>query len=309
MSETTRTAWGHGLATIAKDGGVLDVWFPSPELGEAPESDPPAALEDAEHVDESRRVRVEAVTVAADLDAPVASTADAYLRLQLLSHLVVAPNTVSLEGLMAQLPINAWTARGPMRPADAHRRRPLLRREGLEIIGLDRIPRLTDYVLPDRVRIADASRVRLGAHLAPGTTVMQAGFVNFNAGTLGTSMVEGRISQGVVVGDGSDVGGGASIMGTLSGGGTQRVSVGRRSLLGANSGLGIAIGDDCVVEAGLYLTAGTKVRVLSADPYETKAVALSGQDAWLFRRNSTTGTVEALPRSGPGVALNPTLHA
>ncbi len=309
MSETTRTAWGHGLATIAKDGGVLDVWFPSPELGEAPESDPPAALEDAEHVDDLRRVRVEAVTVAADLERPVASTADAYLRLHLLSHLAVTPNTISLEGLMAQLPINAWTARGPMRPADAHRRRPLLRREGLEIIGLDRIPRLTDYVLPERVRIADASRVRLGAHLAPGTTVMQAGFVNFNAGTLGSSMVEGRISQGVVVGDGSDVGGGASIMGTLSGGGTQRVSVGRRSLLGANSGLGIAIGDDCVVEAGLYLTAGTKVRVLSADPYETKAVALSGQDAWLFRRNSTTGTVEALPRSGPGVALNPTLHA
>ena len=309
MSETTRPAWGHGLATIAKDGGVLDVWFPSPELGEAPESDPPAALEDAEHVDDLRRVRVEAVTVAADLERPVASTADAYLRLHLLSHLAVTPNTISLEGLMAQLPINAWTARGPMRPADAHRRRPLLRREGLEIIGLDRIPRLTDYVLPERVRIADASRVRLGAHLAPGTTVMQAGFVNFNAGTLGSSMVEGRISQGVVVGDGSDVGGGASIMGTLSGGGTQRVSVGRRSLLGANSGLGIAIGDDCVVEAGLYLTAGTKVRVLSADPYETKAVALSGQDAWLFRRNSTTGTVEALPRSGPGVALNPTLHA
>jgi 2,3,4,5-tetrahydropyridine-2-carboxylate N-succinyltransferase len=310
MSDPERTAWGHGLATRAKDGTVLDVWFPSPALGAAPESDPPRALEDEEHVDEVRRVRLEAVTVHASLDEPVASTADAYLRLHLLSHLVVAPNTISLDGLMAQLPINAWTARGPMQPADAARRLPLLKRSGLEVTGLDRFPRLTDYVLPDRVRIADASRVRLGAHLAPGTVVMHAGFVNFNAGTLGTSMVEGRISQGVVVGDGSDVGGGASIMGTLSGGGTQRVSIGRRSLLGANSGLGIAIGDDCIVEAGLYVTAGTKLtlRVPDEEPRVVKAVELSGQDAWLFRRNSRTGEVEAAPRTGPGIALNPLLH-
>ena len=308
-STSARVAWGWGLATVHATSGVLDTWFPQPVLGPVGDDSAPADLAAGQATDDLRGVRSELVRVVTDLDDPPQGTADAYLRLHLLSHLAVTPNTISLEGLMAQLPINAWTARGPMRPADAHRRRPLLRREGLEIIGLDRIPRLTDYVLPERVRIADASRVRLGAHLAPGTTVMQAGFVNFNAGTLGTSMVEGRISQGVVVGDGSDVGGGASIMGTLSGGGMQRVSVGRRSLLGANSGLGIAIGDDCVVEAGLYLTAGTKVRVLSADPYETKAVALSGQDAWLFRRNSTTGTVEALPRSGPGVALNPTLHA
>jgi 2,3,4,5-tetrahydropyridine-2-carboxylate N-succinyltransferase len=311
MSDPERTAWGHGLATRAKDGAVLDVWFPSPALGTAPESDPPRSLEDEEHVDDVRRVRLEAVTVQASLDAPVASTADAYLRLHLLSHLVVPPNSISLEGLMAQLPINAWTARGPMQPAHAARRLPLLKRSGLEVLGLDRFPRLTDYVLPDRVRIADASRVRLGAHLAPGTVVMHAGFVNFNAGTLGTSMVEGRISQGVVVGDGSDVGGGASIMGTLSGGGTQRVSIGRRSLLGANSGLGIAIGDDCVVEAGLYVTAGTKLTVLAPDrePRPAKAIELSGQDAWLFRRNSATGAVEALPRTGPGIALNPLLHA
>jgi 2,3,4,5-tetrahydropyridine-2,6-dicarboxylate N-succinyltransferase len=296
---------------MAKDGTVLDVWFPSPALGAAPESDPPRELEEAEHIDDVRRVRIEAVTVESSLDEPVASTGDAYLRLQLLSHLVVAPNSISLEGLMAHLPINAWTARGPMVPADAARRRALLRRSGLEVIGLDRFPRLTDYVLPERVRIADASRVRLGAHLSPGTTVMQAGFVNFNAGTLGTSMVEGRISQGVVVGDGSDIGGGASIMGTLSGGGRERVSVGERSLLGANAGLGIAIGDDCVVEAGLYLTAGTKLTVLvpGAEPRSAKAVELSGQDAWLFRRNSTTGAVEALRRTGPGIALNPTLHA
>ena len=296
---------------MAKDGTVLDAWFPSPALGEAPETDPPKDLEEAEHVDDLRRVRVEAVTVQVSLDEPVASTSDAYLRLHLLSHRVVAPNTISLDGLMGHLPVNAWTARGPMVAADAARRRALLRRSGLDVIGLDRFPRLTDYVLPERVRIADAARVRLGAHLAPGTTVMHEGFVNFNAGTLGTSMVEGRISQGVVVGDGSDIGGGASIMGTLSGGGTQRVSIGRRSLLGANSGLGIAIGDDCVVEAGLYLTAGTRLtlRVPGEEPREAKAVELSGQDAWLFRRNSRTGEVEALPRTGPGIALNPTLHA
>ncbi|WP_375389602.1 2,3,4,5-tetrahydropyridine-2,6-dicarboxylate N-succinyltransferase [uncultured Amnibacterium sp.] len=306
-----RAAWGHGLATLAKDGTVLDVWFPSPALGRAPESDPPRELEEAEHIDDVRRVRIEAVTVQASLDEPIASTPDAYLRLHLLSHLVVAPNTIALDGLMAHLPINAWTSRGPMVPADAARRRALLKRTGLEVLGLDRIPRLTDYVLPDRVRIADASRVRLGAHLAPGTTVMQAGFVNFNAGTLGASMVEGRISQGVVVGDGSDIGGGASIMGTLSGGGTQRVSIGRRSLLGANAGVGIALGDDCVVEAGLYLTAGTKLtlRVPGEEPRTVKAVELSGQDAWLFRRNSLTGGIEATPRSTPGVTLNPTLHA
>ena len=311
MIDAPSTAWGHGLASRLGDGTVLDVWFPSPALGSAPDQDPPKQLEDAEHVDETRRVRLEAVTVESSLDSPVASTVDAYLRLHLLSHLLVAPNTISLDGLMAHLPINAWTARGPMAPADADHRRVELRRAGLEVIGLDRFPRLTDYVLPERVRIADASRVRLGAHLAPGTTVMQAGFVNFNAGTLGVSMVEGRISQGVVVGDGSDVGGGASIMGTLSGGGTQRVSVGRRSLLGANSGLGIAIGDDCVVEAGLYLTAGTKLRVLvpGREPRAAKAVELSGQDAWLFRRNSVTGAVEALPREGEGITLNPTLHA
>ncbi|RIX30938.1 2,3,4,5-tetrahydropyridine-2,6-dicarboxylate N-succinyltransferase [Amnibacterium setariae] len=311
MSDPARTAWGHGLATRTKDGTVLDVWFPAVALGAAPESDPPAALEDQEHIDDLRRVRLEAVTVESDLDGPVASTADAYLRLHLLSHLVVEPNTISLEGLMAHLPINAWTARGPMLPADASRRLPQLRRAGLAVLGLDRFPRLTDYVLPDRVRIADGARVRLGAHLAPGTVVMHAGFVNFNAGTLGTSMVEGRISQGVVVGDGSDIGGGASIMGTLSGGGTQRVSIGRRSLLGANAGLGIAVGDDCVVEAGLYLTAGTKLtlRVPDQEPRVVKAVELSGEDAWLFRRNSLTGEVEAVPRTGPGIALNPTLHA
>ena len=177
--------------------------------------------------------------------------------------------------------------------------------------GIDKFPRMLDYVLPERVRIADASRVRLGAHLSPGTTVMHEGFVNFNAGTLGSSMVEGRISQGVVVGDGADIGGGASIMGTLSGGGTERVSIGERALLGANSGIGIAIGDDTVVEAGLYVTAGTKVTIIdgSATPRSVKAVELSGVNGLLFRRNSVSGAVEVLPRSGSGVELNSALHA
>ena len=306
-----RTAWGWGLATVHQTAGVLDTWFPSPALGAATGAPAPADLLAAEAADDRRGVRTEVVTVEVDLDAPVASTSDAYLRLHLLSHLLAAPNTIGLGSLMAHLPINAWTAAGPLQPEEAHRRRAGLRAAGLEVIGLDRFPRLTDYVLPDRVRIADAGRVRLGAHLAPGTTVMHEGFVNFNAGTLGTSMVEGRISQGVVVGDGSDVGGGASIMGTLSGGGTQRVSIGRRSLLGANSGLGIAVGDDCVVEAGLYLTAGTKLRLLQpgAEPRTVKAVELSGRDGLLFRRNSLTGAVEALPRTGDGIELNPTLHA
>jgi 2,3,4,5-tetrahydropyridine-2-carboxylate N-succinyltransferase len=249
--------------------------------------------------------------VQVDLDAPPASTSDAYLRLHLLSHRLVLPNTLSLEGIFAQLPIVLWTSRGPVHPDRA----PALKgeylwRDGIEVLGLDKFPRMLDYVVPDRVRIADASRVRLGAHLAPGTTVMHEGFVNYNAGTLGASMVEGRISQGVVVGDGSDIGGGASIMGTLSGGGSNRVSIGRRSLLGANSGLGISLGDDCIVEAGLYVTAGAKVRLLAdGQAREVKAAVLSGADGLLFRRNSLTGAVEAFPREGEGVRLNAALHA
>ena len=233
----------------------------------------------------------------------------------MLSHLLMRPNTVNLDGIFAHLPIVAWTNAGPVHPADLTRLRPTLQRAGIHVTGIDKFPRLLDYVTPDRVRIADASRVRLGAHLAPGTTVMHEGFVNFNAGTLGASMVEGRISQGVVVGDGSDVGGGASIMGTLSGGGTQRVSIGSRALLGANSGIGISIGDDTVVEAGLYVTAGTKVVLVgeapTADgrPQTVKAVELSGVPGLLFRRNSLSGAVEVLRRDGGGVELNAALHA
>jgi 2,3,4,5-tetrahydropyridine-2-carboxylate N-succinyltransferase len=309
------SAWGLGLATIAADGTVLDTWFPAPALGE-----PPAALESrpvpaelAPHLgpDPRRDVRVEFVAVTIETDAPPASTPDAYLRLHLLSHLLALPNTLNLEGIFSHLPIVAWTTAGPMHPDAFARLRPALQRAGISAHGIDKFPRLVDYVIPSRVRIADASRVRLGAHLAPGTTVLHEGFVNFNAGTLGASMVEGRISQGVIVGDGSDIGGGASIMGTLSGGGTERVAIGERALLGANSGIGISIGDDSVVEAGLYVTAGTKVAVLipGEEPRVVKAVELSGTPGLLFRRNSQTGSVEVLPRSGDGVALNAALHA
>ena len=312
---TSRPAWGYGLATIAADGTVLDTWFPSPRLGEFPAgADPhiaPAEFEELVGSDPRRGVEIEFVAVVIDLDAAPASTPDAYLRLHLLSHLLVVPNSINLDGVFGHLPITAWTTAGPMLPAEAARRRAQLQRDGIALTGIDKFPRLTDYVLPDRVRIADASRVRLGAHLAPGTTVMHEGFVNFNAGTLGTSMVEGRISQGVVVGDGADIGGGASIMGTLSGGGTERVSIGARALLGANSGIGIAIGDDTVVEAGLYVTAGTKVLVVDGTepPRTVKAVELSGVAGLLFRRNSLTGAVEVLSREGRGVELNAALHA
>ncbi|RIJ45295.1 2,3,4,5-tetrahydropyridine-2,6-dicarboxylate N-succinyltransferase, partial [Clavibacter lycopersici] len=253
------SAWGYGLATVASDGTVLDTWFPAPELGSLPAGRDrwiaPAWIEELAVADPRRGVTVDIVTVEIDLQTPPASTPDAYLRLHLLSHLLVAPNTISLDGIFGHLPIVVWTNAGPVHPDDFDRLRPSLQRAGIAAHGVDKFPRLLDYVTPDRVRIADASRVRLGAHLAPGTTVMHEGFVNFNAGTLGASMVEGRITQGVVVGDGSDIGGGASIMGTLSGGGTQRVVIGERALLGANSGVGISIGDDSVVEAGLYVTA------------------------------------------------------
>jgi 2,3,4,5-tetrahydropyridine-2-carboxylate N-succinyltransferase len=239
----------------------------------------------------------------------VQNTADAYLRLHLLSHLLVAPNTINLEGLIPNLPIVAFTNVGPVALDDLDALRPQLTRAGISVYAIDKFPRLVDYVTPRKVRIADASRVRLGAHLSPGTTIMHEGFVNFNAGTLGTSMVEGRISQGVVVGDGSDIGGGASIMGTLSGGGKERVIIGARALLGANSGVGISIGDDSVVEAGLYVTAGTKVTIVDSEELRTvKASELSGVANLLFRRNSGNGRVEVLPRSGAGVNLNSLLH-
>jgi 2,3,4,5-tetrahydropyridine-2-carboxylate N-succinyltransferase len=261
--------------------------------------------------------RVAVATVIADLDAPPVDTHDVYLRLHLLSSRRAEPNSISLDGVFGLLANVVWTDRGPADPEGFEAERTALRARGehLDVIGLDKFPRLTDYVIPSGVRIANADRVRLGAHLADGTTVMHEGFVNFNAGTLGTSMVEGRISQGVVVGDGSDIGGGASIMGTLSGGGAHKVSIGARTLLGANAGVGISLGDDCVVEAGLYVTAGSKIMLADEPPRAdgsrptAKGAELSGRDGILFRRNSLTGAVEAVRRAGVGVTLNEALHA
>ncbi len=303
-----RTAWGHGLVTLAS-GEVLDAWYPSPALG-APSDDaqPSAALLALEGTDEARGTRTETVCTVVDLDAEPEGAADAYLRLHLLSCRLVAPNTVNLDGIFSVLPNVVWTNHGPCPVEGFEAVRMRLRARGpVTVYGVDKFPRMVDYVLPAGVRIADADRVRLGAHLAPGTTVMHEGFVNFNAGTLGTSMVEGRISQGVVVGDGSDIGGGASTMGTLSGGGTERVSIGRRCLVGAEAGIGIALGDDCVVEAGLYVTAGTRVTLPTGEV--VKARELSGRDGMLFLRDSVTGAVVVKDRSGRGIALNEALHA
>ena len=312
---TARTAWGFGLATVTDDGSTLDVWYPSPALGTPDESaTAPTVLTAAERVDEARGVRVQVIRTVADLDAPPVDTADAYLRLHLLSHRLVQPHGQNLEGLFGVLPNVVWTDRGPCAVEDFEQTRGRIRAATgvpVTVLSVDKFPRMVDYVLPDGVRIADADRVRLGAHLAAGTTVMHEGFVNFNAGTLGTSMIEGRVSAGVVVGDGSDIGGGASIMGTLSGGGRETVSIGRRTLLGANAGVGIPLGDDCVVEAGLYVTAGTKVALIGFGGTSgvVKARELAGRDGVLFRRNSLTGGVEAVARAGSGVQLNATLHA
>ncbi|WP_371404504.1 2,3,4,5-tetrahydropyridine-2,6-dicarboxylate N-succinyltransferase [Kribbella sp. NBC_00662] len=310
MTETAVHAWGFGLATVTTAGDVLDVWYPSPALGARPEdTKAPAELIAAEGHDDLRQVRREVVATQIVLDDAPNGTADAYLRLHLLSHRLVRPHGVNLDGIFAALPNNAWTSLGPVQVDEIENVRLRARAAGqhLGVTSVDKFPRMTDYVVPSGVRIGDADRVRLGAHLAEGTTVMHEGFVNFNAGTLGTSMVEGRIVAGVVVDDGSDIGAGASIMGTLSGGGKQVISIGKRCLLGANGGTGISLGDDCVVEAGLYVTAGTKVTL--PDGTTVKARELSGQPGLLFIRNSVTGAVEARPRKGEGITLNEALHA
>jgi 2,3,4,5-tetrahydropyridine-2-carboxylate N-succinyltransferase len=302
-----RPAFGHGLASIGPDGAVLDTYYPAPALGE-PCGKPAAELAALVGTDEARGVRTELVRTVIDLDEPPADAADVYLRLHLLSHRLVRPREVDLTGIFGLLANVVWTNHGPC-PADGFERvRTRLRARGpVTVYGVDKFPRMLDYVLPAGVRIADADRVRLGAHLAAGTTVMHEGFVNYNAGTLGSSMVEGRISAGVLVGDGSDVGGGASIMGTLSGGGNQVISVGKRCLIGANAGIGISLGDDCVVAAGCYVTAGAKV--LLPDGSVRKAVELSGQSGLLFWQNSVTGALEVRQRTGQGIELNAALHA
>ncbi|MGH3727859.1 MAG: 2,3,4,5-tetrahydropyridine-2,6-dicarboxylate N-succinyltransferase [Micromonosporaceae bacterium] len=308
-SYSTDGAWAYGLATETPDGKVLDTWYPAPALGEGPKgTGEPGELTALAGAQAERGVRTRVVLTQADLTAPPADAADAYLRLHLLSHRLVRPHAVNLDGLFGTLSNVVWTNHGPCPVEDFEQTRLRLRRRGpVQVYGVDKFPRMTDYVLPSGVRIADADRVRLGAHLAPGTTVMHEGFVNFNAGTLGASMVEGRISAGVVVGDGTDVGGGSSIMGTLSGGGKEVISIGERCLLGANAGIGISLGDDCVVEAGCYVTAGTKVTL--PDGRVVKARELSGSSGLLFLRNSVTGAIEARSRQGRGIALNTDLHA
>ena len=309
MSEA-RPAWGFGLATITTDGTILDVWYPSPALGKPPASvaDAPSELTDLEGDDPDRQIRRQVVHTSIDLDAAPAGADDAYLRLHLLSHRLVAPHGLNLDGVFGALNNVVWTDHGPCAVDGFETTRLRLRRRGpVAVYGVDKFPRMVDYVVPTGVRIADADRVRLGAHLAPGTTVMHEGFVNFNAGTLGSSMVEGRISAGVVVHDGSDIGGGASIMGTLSGGGTETITIGSGCLVGANAGVGISLGDGCVVEAGCYITAGTKVSL--PDGRVVKAREMSGRDGVLYRRNSVTGTVEALARSGDWGGLNAALHS
>ena len=332
----TRTAWGAGFTTEAHDGTTLDAWFrwlgwgeygdersitgwrrPGAETGSGtatpPDASPAAsgidvALAGGDRFDEVRRVTIRPIRLTVDVDAPPASAADVYLRLHLLSHRLAAPRSLNLEGIFGHLNNVAWTDLGPVAPGDLDDVRLALRAAGRALVvrSLDKFPPMTDYVIPGGVRIADASRVRLGAHLADGTTVMHEGFCNFNAGTLGTSMVEGRISQGVIVGDGSDIGGGASIMGTLSGGGTEQVTIGERCLLGANAGIGISLGDDCVVEAGLYVTAGTLVQL--PDGEVVKGKELSGISGMMFIRHSQSGAVLARPRTGTWGGLNAALH-
>lgn len=304
----TRQAWGDAIVTVSEAGAALDFFFPDPRLG--PPGGPDQVAAGAEREDPLRAVRVTRRRVeVADLDAPPRDAGDAYLRLHLLSHRLARPNSMNLDGIFGVLPTVCWTSLGPVDAGEAGAFLLRARSAGrqVEVRSADKFPPMLDYVVPAGVRVADGSRVRLGAYLAEGTTVMHEGFVNYNAGTLGPAMVEGRISQGVVVGAGTDIGGGASIQGTLSGGGKDRIAVGERCLLSANSGLGISLGDDCVVEAGLYLTAGTIVTLPGGQ--RVKARELSGQSGLMFIRHSVTGTVEARARTGSWGALNAELHA
>jgi 2,3,4,5-tetrahydropyridine-2-carboxylate N-succinyltransferase len=303
----TGRASGHGIATISGTT-VLDIWFPNPTLGKL-SAEPDKTLTSLVGVDEIRKVKREIISLEIDLALAPQSAADAYLRLHLLSHRLIKPHGAVMDGIFGLLANVVWTSAGPCALDGFEEVRAGLRAKygHVTVFSVDKFPRMVDYIIPSGVRIADADRVRLGAHLATGTTVMHEGFVNFNAGTLGTSMVEGRISSGVVVGDGSDVGGGASIMGTLSGGGKEVISVGEKCLLGANSGLGISLGNNCVIEAGTYITAAAKVRL--PDGEIVKAGQLSGANDLLFRRNSLDGSLEVVARTGTWGGLNSILHA
>jgi 2,3,4,5-tetrahydropyridine-2-carboxylate N-succinyltransferase len=301
-----QSAFGIGIATQNEAGQILECWFHTLGLGTKTGTDKyPELLT----TDEIRKVKRINLSIEIDLNKPAKDVADVYLRLQLLSHRIVKPHGLNLEGIFNILPNLVWSSVGPCEVATFNQVQPRLRAkyENLVVYGVDKFPRMIDYVIPEGVRIADGDRVRLGAYLSAGTTVMHEGFVNFNAGTLGKSMVEGRISAGVIVGDGSDIGGGASIMGTLSGGGKEIISIGQRTLLGANSGIGISLGDDCVVEAGTYITAGSKISL--PDGTTVKAKELSGANNLLFRRNSQSGALEALPKTGSWSGLNSVLHS
>jgi 2,3,4,5-tetrahydropyridine-2-carboxylate N-succinyltransferase len=301
------TAWGVGIATLDANGATLDVRFRAVGMGDAVPTDAPS-VDPSVDTDRYRGVVLKPVSLVVDTASGPTDSADAYLRLNLMSQRIMKPRSMNLDGIFGHLQNVAWTDRGPVAVDAIESVAWNLARKGEHLVvhGVDKFPRMTDYVVPSGVRIADASRVRLGAYLSPGTTVMHEGFCNFNAGTLGASMVEGRISQGVIVGDGSDIGGGASIMGTLSGGGKEQVTIGERCLLGANAGIGISLGDDCIVEAGLYVTGGSVVVDPSGNT--VKAKLLSGQSNLLYRRNSLTGAIEVIVRSGSWGGLNADLH-
>jgi len=308
MSNSPRTAFGLGVATQTNSGQILECYFHKLGLGSAPSSNSDDDLSLLLGDDSTRKVKKIAVKIQINLDDKPKDVSDVYLRLHLLSHRIVKPNSVNLEGIFGILPNVVWTSAGACAVDGFEKVRHELQNKygNMIVYGVDKFPRMVDYVIPEGVRIADGDRVRLGAYLSAGTTVMHEGFINFNAGTLGKSMVEGRISAGVVVGDGSDIGGGASIMGTLSGGGKEVISVGQRTLLGANSGIGISLGDDCIVEAGIYITAGSKITL--PDGKIVKAKDLSGANNLLFRRNSQSGSLEVLPKTGTWSGLNSVLH-
>jgi len=308
MSNSPRTAFGLGVATQTNSGQILECYFHYLGLGSAPSSNSNDDLSLLLGDDSIRKVKKIAVKTQINLDDKPKDVSDVYLRLHLLSHRIVKPNSVNLEGIFGILPNVVWTSAGACAVDGFEKVRHELQNKygNMIVYGVDKFPRMVDYVIPEGVRIADGDRVRLGAYLSAGTTVMHEGFINFNAGTLGKSMVEGRISAGVVVGDGSDIGGGASIMGTLSGGGKEVISVGQRTLLGANSGIGISLGDDCIVEAGIYITAGSKITL--PDGKIVKAKDLSGANNLLFRRNSQSGSLEVLPKTGTWSGLNSVLH-
>lgn len=308
MSSSQSMAYGVGVATQTESGQTLDCHFHSLGLGSKPANKQGETLNLQQDSDLIRKVKKIAVDISIDLSVAPKDVADVYLRLHLLSHRLVKPHTINLDNIFTLLPNVVWTSVGACEVNSFDQVRLALQNKygNLTVYSVDKFPRMIDYVIPEGVRIADGDRVRLGAYLSAGTTVMHEGFVNFNAGTLGKSMVEGRISSGVVVGDGSDIGGGASIMGTLSGGGKEVISIGERTLLGANSGAGISLGNDCVIEAGVYITAGSKI--LLPDGKIVKAKELSGANNLLFRRNSQSGSLEVVPKSGSWSGLNSVLH-